>query len=170
MLRQVIEHAPTGDAMLEGTLALVTSVIGIQSAWFLDSYQTLTQFCRPESLVDANRRQTCSDMAEVMVGHSDTLLDQGIGAAIGQRSGWPLARVESLRRERNELTSALGRLMAEASEQTCSGLRRQLDYFARIDGAGEWSAMQGLVAQSPSILGAQGGDRAQAASYPDQQK
>lgn len=170
MLKQVVAHAPPGDEMLEGTFALVASVVGVQSAWFLESYQAVTRFCEPETMLDANRRQTCSDIAEVMVNRSDTLLEQRIGLSIGRRAGWPQARVDAVKRDSDDTTEAFARRMADPAEPACSSLRRQLDYFARMEAEGEWGAMKSFVAKMPSNQRTPVGDSPQAASYPDRSK
>ncbi len=169
-LKLVIDHAPADEALLEGSLALVGSVVSVQASWVLPGYQAITQFCKSEAVLDGNRRQTCSAIAEVLTEKSDTMLEQAIGTGIGQRAGWPEARVEALKKERDEVTQAMGLLTNQISEPICADFRQSLDNFRQMGIDGEMGAMRRWVAQSPPILRARGGDRAKAASYPEQGK
>ncbi|KNZ33520.1 MAG: hypothetical protein AD742_06435 [Methylibium sp. NZG] len=164
MLRQVIEHAPAGDEVLEATLSMAVSVISMQSMGLAGDYQVLTRFCAAAAVADANRRQTCSAIAEVMVGRSDTMMDQGIGSAIGQRSGWPPARADAFKRERDEISERWA-LFHNQPQADCATMRRQLAYFTRLDAEGEQGAMKALAADMPSILGVPGRDRPQSPGY-----
>jgi len=113
---------PSDEASMPATLMLAIEVIGVEAAWSLPGYQALYDLCKTSTLRDANRRQTCTAVSELLVEHSDTLLERGIGIAIGKRLGWPDERIERLRGEQATYVDSLGASTAQAPADGCTGI------------------------------------------------
>jgi len=144
----VIEHLPTDEAAMPAVLTLAANAIGIAAAWSMPGYQTLLEQCKPSALRDANRRQTCGAAAELLVERSDTLLDLGIGVALGKRLGWPEDRIDRLRGEQSAYLESLGTSSALGPADGCVGIRRDLGTVGRHARLGEVGALREWVAQS----------------------
>ena len=144
----VIEHLPTDEAATPAVLTLAAEAIGLAAAQSVSSYQTLLEQCKPSALRDANRRQTCGAAAELLVERSDTLLDFGIGVALGQRVGWSEDRIDRLRGEQSAYVESLGTSSALGPADGCSGIRRDLATLGRHARLGEVGALREWVAQS----------------------
>lgn len=144
----VIDHMPSDDASMPAALMLASEVIGVEAAWSLPGYQALYDLCKASTLRDANRRQTCTAVAELLVEHSDTLLERGVGIAIGKRLGWPDERIERLRGEQTAYFFSPGASTAQAPVDGCNGIRRDLATVIRHARLGEAGALREWVAQS----------------------
>lgn len=79
----------------ERTSTLV-ALIGLQAALGALPYRATTAYCARSLMADANRRQTCDAVAELLVGKGHSLIDFAIGRRIGEAAGWPRERVELL--------------------------------------------------------------------------
>jgi len=144
----VIEHMPTDEAAMPAVLTLAANATGIAAAWSMPGYQTLLEQCKPSTLRDANRRQTCGAVADLLVERSDTLLDLGIGVALGKRLGWPEDRIDRLRGEQSAYFETLGSSSALGPADGCVGIRRDLATLGRHARLGEVGALREWVAQS----------------------
>ena len=71
-------------------------VLQVHAALRLPSYVPMVQHCSAENTQDANVRQTCDRLAQVLIERGDTLVDHGIGRRIGERAGWTADRVQLL--------------------------------------------------------------------------
>jgi len=144
----LLAHLPGDEASLNAAAALTAEVIGVEAAWSLPGYQDLVAMCRPPALRDANRRQTCSAVAELLVDRSDTLLERGIGIALGRHLGWPSERLERLRGEQAAYAEALAPKGADTAFAGCAEIRRDVAIVERHARLGEAGAMREWVAQS----------------------
>jgi hypothetical protein len=144
----MLMHLSGDEAALPAALVLATEAIGVEAAWSLPGYQNLVAMCRPPALRDSNRRQTCSAVAELLVERADTLLERGIGTALGRHLGWPAERLERLRGEQ----TAYGQMLAAKGADTpfggCAEIRRDVAFVERQARLGEVGAMREWVAQS----------------------
>jgi hypothetical protein len=77
---------------------LSTGFIGFESAL---PYPSASQHCSAASVSDAAIRSQCGAVAELMVSKGTTMIDIGIGTAIGARVGWPAERVAALKERAN---------------------------------------------------------------------
>ena len=143
----VLAAAPAGEASSMAALLLVVEAIGLQAAVALPSYQPIVTFCKGPALRDENRRQTCAAIAETMVERSDTLIERGIGRAIGRELGWPAERIDRLGGEMNDYMTTASPA-TDPTSPSCGPLRRELDRVRRQALIGETGALLEWVAQS----------------------
>jgi hypothetical protein len=137
----VLSHAPDGDVASLATTQLLIELIGVQAAWANPGYQAASAYCRDEALRDANRRQTCAEVADVLTHRSATLLDQMTGAAIGARVGWAPERIEALKTEREAIQQVMAnRLGTGRDALSCERVRAHLSYVRDVARLGEVGA------------------------------
>lgn len=144
----VIERMPRDDASMPATLTLASEAIGMDTASNLAGYQALHELCKASALGDANRRQTCSAVAELFVERSDALLERSVGIALGQRLGWPDERIARLRGEQAAYLESLGASGPGLPASGCHQIRRDLATVMRHARLGEAGALRAWVARS----------------------
>ena len=144
----VLEHMPGDDATMPGALTLASEAIGVVAAWSLPGYEVLYDLCKASALRDANRRQTCGAVAELLVEHSDTLLERSVGITLGKRLAWPDERVERLRGEQAAYMESFGTLAAVTPSSGCDDLRRDMEIMKRHARLGEAGALRDWVGRS----------------------
>lgn len=147
----VINAAPADDASVLAAWAMAGEMIGAAAAWHMPGYLHLTDACKGGALRDANRRQTCAAIAEVLSEHSDTVIERSFGTLIGARVGWPAERVDRVRGEHAAYEAALSATAPVADGQRglgCSRLRRDLEHLRRLARVGETGVLREWVAQS----------------------
>ena len=84
-------------------LVFLSTLIGIYSAFPTPAYLATGQACAADRLGEPQRRQLCSDLATMMTERSGSLLEFSLGTTIGERVGWPPARVQQLRDEKEAI-------------------------------------------------------------------
>ena len=144
----VIDHLPGDEASMPAVLTLASEAIGVESAWSLPGYQVLSELCKTSALRDANRHQICTAAAELLVEHSDTLLERSVGIGIGTRLGWSDDRITRLRGEQAAYVDSLGAATAQTPVDGCTGIRRDLATVNRHARLGEADALRDWVAHS----------------------
>ena len=97
-------------------------------------------------LRDSNRRQTCEAMAELMAEKSDTLIERGMGGAIGRQLGWPEARVERMRAEQSAYADSMSAGIEMRDAMGCEAIKRVTDDVRRKARLGEVGAMRDWLA------------------------
>ncbi|HEX6707057.1 MAG TPA: hypothetical protein VF169_20030 [Albitalea sp.] len=146
----IAAHVPSDDASLPATLQLLGDVTA-QEATALPSYSAALDFCRDDALRDANRRQTCAEVAEVLATRSTTVLDRAMGAALGKRLGWPADRLEALRIERDAVAQFVSTRSADPAA-SCDSMRRTLTWLRDMGQVGEVpAARRGIAASGRSL-------------------
>jgi hypothetical protein len=134
----LLQHAPRDDASLLPTLRLLLETADMQAGWAHTSHGAAQSFCSEAAVRDPARRQTCSEIAEVLVQRSSTLLDQANGAVIGKRIGWSDDKVQALRAEREAVAEQAGRALAlEGDAFSCAWARRALAHLRTVAEQGE---------------------------------
>ena len=129
-LSALVEQALPADVPGAVGQQLVTEAIGIDAATLMPPFNVLIDQCTPpRAAADANRRQQCEAIAQMLVEHSDTQLVHVIGIRIGQNAGWPAERVAALRAEHKALQDASIRAMQQMYGDlrliyTCSSVER----------------------------------------------
>ena len=126
-------------------------VLQIHAALRLPSYEPMVMHCSAVNTLDANVRQTCERLAQVLVERGDTLVDHGIGRRIGERAGWTADRVQLLHARHAAYTRVAleGDSLATGSGHgSCGQLVRnvQLALAQALDG--ERSYVQARLAES----------------------
>lgn len=164
----VIDHMPRDEASMPAVLTLASEAIGVASAWSLPGYQALSDLCKTPARRDTNRHQICTAAAELLVEHSDTLLERNVGIGIGTRLGWPDERITRLRGEQLAYVDSLGASSAQTPVDGCTGIRRDLATVGRHARLGEADALRDWVAHSgkraDDFIRAEQESRAQAAA------
>lgn len=145
----LLQHAPRDDASLLPALRVLLETNELQSGWALPSHGAAQSFCSETGVRDPARRQTCGDIAEVLVQRSTTLLDQTNGAAIGRRIGWGDDKLQALRTERDAIAEQAGRALAVEGEAfSCAWARRGLAHLRGVAEQGELEAGRAALRQS----------------------
>lgn len=103
--------------------------------------------CTAAALTDPNRRQVCEDLARLLTERSDTLAALAVGTALGERLGWPAARLESLRDWRAAF-DYLASERAGADSFSCESQAKQREWFNQTLRNGELGALRRAVAAS----------------------
>jgi hypothetical protein len=142
----VVEAAPQDDGLRNGVFMLAVEAIGIQAAWSLPAYQPLVSACKRDMLRDSNRRQTCEAIAELMAEKSDTLLERGLGGAVGRQLGWPEERVERMRAELQAFANSTYAGIEPREAMGCEAIKRLTDDVRHKARLGEVGAMRDWLA------------------------
>lgn len=104
------------------------------------SYAAVLQHCNPREL-DANRRQECGAIVDLLQRDAATLTDLRVVAALGRQLGWPTERLRAV----NEELDAAQRWIRQSREGRaldCAGvarLRPEIEAVARL---GELGALR----------------------------
>lgn len=144
----ILDATPDDDGAQLAAWMMVTEVIGVEAAVGLPGLTPLVNACKGDALADANRRQTCSAVAEVLTERSDTVFDRRFGTVIGKNSGWPTERHERLAGEYAAYSIATLPTAPSAEDLSCATLRRDTDRVRRAAAVGENAALRDWVAQS----------------------
>jgi hypothetical protein len=130
--------------------ALLThDVINLQLAWAAPSYLAPIRLCS-EGTPGAGVRDTCRQLAELMVRKPGTLMDLNIGITLGERSGWPPDRVKALRDGHNATRSAGSALVNADMALACPAVDRLRRHFVEVGRIGEAAAIrQAMGASAP---------------------
>ena len=142
----LVDAAPDDDGLRNGVYMLAIEAIGVQAAWALPAYQPVMAACRRDVLRDSNRRQTCEAMAELMAEKSDTLIERGMGSAIGRQLGWPEARIERMRAEQSAYADSMSAGIEVRDAMGCEAIKRVTDDVRRKARLGEVGAMRDWLA------------------------
>ena len=165
-------HAGSLDIDTIGAFSLSVEAVGMAAAQFAP-LQTLTLACRLPEIGDANRRQLCEGVAEVMAERSDTLMLRQVGGGMGRRLGWSEERLDAMSAEASAWRHAEASGDAESLASNCSGMKKLLGRFARQASLGEvgvmheWAATTGRSRESFAQAGRDArlrGEAAQAAA------
>ena len=126
---------------------LQVGAMGVESAWVIPPFQTVTGYCTADAIRDANVSQICAGLAAVLADKSNTLMERALGIRMGERIGWPAERLTALRSDRDAFyqVTAIAR-PTEALD--CASLHRQNDEFARRARLGELAFGHALIAES----------------------
>ena len=140
--------AADDDLSVLAAWSMAVEMIGYASAWSTPSYLHVVAACKGAALNDTNRRQTCSAIADVLTDHSNSFIDQMMGAAIGKQLGRPAVRREWQSDEYAAYVESLGASSMGRQSMACADLRRGLEHFRRKAALGEIGALREWVARS----------------------
>jgi hypothetical protein len=139
---------PADEASMPVALTLASEALDVETAWVLPGYTALYDVCKASALRDANRRQTCSAAAELLVERADTLLERGVGVALGKRLGWSDERVDRLQGEADAYSASLNAFVPGGHVSNCAEIRRDLSIVQRHVRLGEAGGLREWVARS----------------------
>ena len=151
---------PSGLPVAE-RLQLATELLNAESSAALPAYPVVLAYCKPEQLLDSNRLQQCSDIADTLVTHGHTLFDLTLGLHLGRRAGWPPSRLDAVKLERDALAQVLiERTPALSAPASCKAIAEMTAHVRAL-------AMQGELAVARRALRDSGVSAAELASrYP----
>jgi len=120
--------------------AAVIALTGMAAAMPFPNLQLVMEYCTATAKGAAQRKQVCSDLAEVFTERSTALLGMAIGARIAEQAGWPNERVAAIRAR----VEALQRVqtMDPKEPYSCAAMERGHRYFADFGRLGEVAAAQ----------------------------
>jgi len=116
--------ASTGD--LIAAYALSETAVGIAAAQ-VQPISTLTRACKPTPVLDANRAQHCSRIADLLFDHSDTPMLRMTGAAMTRRVTNDGERAALVSREIDRMTDP-----AEPGATSCDRLRERMKLWTQM--------------------------------------
>ena len=124
-------------------------VTGVQASWSLPGYGTVINFCSTDALNDPNRRPTCEGLATLLIERSPLMIEHNIGIRLAERLGWPAARLDALKQERDALYAAFQDTLAgDAQAPPCAASRHALHVSTLMATLGELGLARALVARS----------------------
>jgi hypothetical protein len=145
----VLQHAPRDDASLLPTVRLLADAVAQQAAWNAPAWNIAHTFCSDAAVRDPARRQTCSDIADLLVQRSTTLVEHGNGAAIGKRIGWSDEKLQALKTERDAIAEVNARADSiEGDAFSCAWARRSIAHSRSVAEQGEVEAGRVAIRQS----------------------
>ena len=157
----VMAAQPSAVPPLERLLMSV-EVIGVQAAE-VPPLNATVKYCSTAELRSGNRRQTCEALADLLVNRGDTLLDLGVGRAVGEKLGWSADRVAALRDEGLALMALQTEQLAGKQPYSCASAEILMAHFAQVTRLGELVAMRELLRRSGKSIEALAGQRRDAA-------
>jgi hypothetical protein len=129
--------------------ALAEELIGIETG-VAAPHLIASQYCAEAEVHDANRRQTCSAMAEVFQTKGTSLTDLGLSATLGERVGWPAERVNAVRDERDAVLQVYTQRAAAVRERwTCAALDQTARRLLDVSQQGEAAVMRRTLKEQP---------------------
>lgn len=122
------------------------NAMGVRSAVPVPGIGLLREECADKAPMDDARRELCSTLGRTLADRGTTVMELSLGAAIGERAGWPDDEVRALRERRDAFQQAL---RGDPAPWTC-GYQQQLDQYtvAALDGSGELQFARKLVEAS----------------------
>jgi hypothetical protein len=110
----------------------------------------LTQYCSSEAVQDQTVRNECGAIAELLVRTGTTLLDLGVGRAIGSRVGWSSSRLAALKDESDALIQEM--TLRERMSWECDSIKSTYDLISEGARIGERAAAMESLERSGSTL------------------
>lgn len=151
LLRAAFAEMPH-DAMPLAEVAVAFKYVGILSAQPLLELSEASRFCSIEALHQSDRHESCDALARLWVSHGSSLLELGMGKALGRRLGWSVERLSQLDQEFESIRSLAREDASEPwSCQSVASNRRLLEGRAQ---QGELNFMRGMLERSPPPAGA----------------
>jgi hypothetical protein len=133
---------------------LATEVLGLESAITTPQYSIAGRYCSLDAIQEADVRQQCNSLAELLVTKGTTFLDLGEGEAIGARAGWPKDRLTDLKQKRYALMQVITQAWPTGPDDqwSCDGVRRGNDYMDQRDRLGELGAAREALERSDDTV------------------
>jgi hypothetical protein len=133
------------DATAAERWMLSVQIIGVEAA-MPPPFGPLFQYCSRDSLSNDTVHRQCNALAELMVEKARTLLDLGLGRALGARLSWPAQRLEKLTQEMHAAMQVMSEMTVTDPRQqwSCDAVARGNAYMSQWDELGE----RGLTKQA----------------------
>ena len=119
----------------------------------LPPYSGLAHYCSAPAVQDANRRQVCSAVVELLAKDSSNLIGTRIANRLGQGLGWPQERVKQADLEYRALQAAYTKLYEQTMEgANCAAQGNLYQYMTAVGQVGEMQAMRRAVLASGKTM------------------
>lgn len=141
----VLRHMPS-DVTLLGRGALAIELASVDNGAQLPLVAA-SQYCSEQAVRDANRQQVCTGVAEMLHTRSGTLIEASLAADIGRRVGWPDARLEAARDERDAIAQ-LSRQGDSTGRWSCLALAQSLSRLSEVARHGEMDTLRAALKRS----------------------
>jgi len=120
-------------------------------------FAPMFRHCSVEGAKNPDTRQQCDALAELMVTHGTSLLDLGVGKAIGAHVEWPKARLDALSTEQQALMQAIVEVTPwdDDNPWSCKSVDRLNAYMTERTSRGELGVAHGVMDRSgetPEVL------------------
>lgn len=145
-LVQALLASPPRELSPAQAALLTHDVVNMQLGWTPPSHQATLRHCS-DGAQNPGVRDTCRQLAELMVRRPATVLDLNTGIALGERAGWPADRVRSLRDGASALRTA-GAAAIPDTALGCQAVDRFRRHFVEVARVGEVAALRQAVAAS----------------------
>jgi hypothetical protein len=109
------------------------------------SYAAVLQHCNPREL-DANRRQECGAIAELLQRDAATLTDLRVLGALGRQLGWPAERLQAVNAELESAQRWI-RQSRETRALDCGAVARHRPEVEAVARLGELGALRRMQAR-----------------------
>ncbi|MGN6526652.1 MAG: hypothetical protein ACTHL8_09705 [Burkholderiaceae bacterium] len=123
-----------------------------REGWAAPAYGGLAAFCAPGT--DANRDQVCAAAATLLLRPAASMAELRLGARLGRSLGWPAARLEDLRLQREALARADADTPPDPRAWDCASADRLQRQAALRERLGDGAARRALlVAEGHDLAG-----------------
>lgn len=107
------------------------------------AFKPLFQLCPANVALDANRREQCQAVAELLSTQSGTVLSRSLGLSLVERTGaWPTERIAERRRQLGQAKARMAERLDQALKQpllSCAHLEVMGRYVSDVARQGEWA-------------------------------
>jgi hypothetical protein len=142
------------DATLPARVAAELQMFGYQAARGRPDFSEISRYCTPTALQQSQVHDQCEALAELLVDHGTNLLDVSSGRTLGQRVGWPAARVAQLAQERDALFQVLVS-HEDIGDGSCGQMAWEDNFLKRRVQIGELAALRELRAKQSAAAPSQ---------------
>jgi hypothetical protein len=129
-------------------VAVSDFLIGVEAAVPASGHQTLARHCSAAQLAlpggDANRRQICAAIADMLSQRGMSLFDLGTAIRLGKNGAWPAEKLALAQTQLDELTQA-AQAQTEGDSSSCLGLKKVAAYHRDWIALGEVGALRQRV-------------------------
>ena len=108
-------------------------------------YELLLRYCSEAAIGERARSAVCSSIANLLVEKGRSLTGFAVGSRIGQRAGWPAARVNALKQELAAMAGGFAVEGAKPNPWSCESLQRFQPILAAEIEAGEVAAGRAAI-------------------------
>ena len=118
-------------------------LIGYEAARARPDIMETSRYCSAAPLQQSKIHDQCDAVAELLVDQGESLLNFSLGRSIGQRVGWPAARLDQMAQERDALRGLVNSSGGNGM-LSCDAMAWQDDFLKRRGEVGELAALREL--------------------------
>lgn len=133
----------------EARTGIAAEIVGVLAGTPFPGYRNLLSFCGANEVSEPNRKQVCSDLAELMTDRPDLSSYLSIGIRLAERVGWPENRLAALRDWRDALMQVSDQWLAPAmTSDRCGSFAKLGASMAKVFELGQMGAAREELAAS----------------------